>query len=121
MLNIEEETPRAFIVRSVGRDGDYVVTRLPEFLEPYFWEIDFAGLRLPEQQSYVIERVLEYGDDRAIRWLKATFAPKAIASVVRDSRRISRNTATLWALVLDIPKELIRCFSTPSLLTPGSS
>jgi hypothetical protein len=97
------------------------VRRLPEFLRPYFWETDFAGLRLPEQQSYVIERVLEYGDDRAIHWLKATFEPETIAEVVRHSRRISRNTANLWALVLDIPKEQIRCFSTPFLPTPGSS
>jgi len=98
-----------------------IVTRIPEFLEPYFWEIDFTSLRLPERQTYVIERVLEYGDDQAVRWLKATFAPEAIAEVVRRSRRISKNTANLWALVLNIPKEHVRCFSTHFLPTPGSS
>lgn len=97
------------------------MTQLPDFLEPYFWETDFASLRLPERQTYVIERVLEYGDDRAIRWLKATFTPETIADVVRHSRRISENTANLWALMLDIPKEHIRCFSTPSLPMPGNS
>ncbi len=97
------------------------LTSLPDFLKPYFWEIDLIQLRLPRRQTYVIERVLEYGDDQAIRWLKATFSPETIAGVVRCSRRISKNTANLWALVLDIPKEQIRCFSTPSLLTPGDS
>jgi hypothetical protein len=112
---------QVLITSPVGMDRNHIVRRLPEFLEPYFWEIDFASLCLPEQQSYVIERVLEYGDDQAIRWLKATFTPETIAAVVRDSRRISKNTANLWALVLDIPKEHIRCFSKPSLPTPGGS
>jgi len=95
--------------------------QLPEFLEPYFWEIDFTRLRFPERQTYVIERVLEFGDDQAVRWLKATFAPETIADVVRQSRRISKNTANLWALVLGISKEHIRCFSTLCLPTHGSS
>jgi hypothetical protein len=115
------KTDHISVYRSFSRHGGHIVSQLPEFLERYFWEIDFAGLRFPEHQSYVIERVLEYGDDHAIRWLKATFSPKTIAAVVRDSRRISKNTANLWALVLEIPKEQIRCFSTPSLPTPGNS
>jgi Family of unknown function (DUF6922) len=40
-----------------------IMTKIPEFLKPYFWEIDFAGLSLPERETYVIERVLEYGND----------------------------------------------------------
>ncbi len=84
---------------------------LPEFLRPLFWDTDFDRLRLPGYEQYVIERVLEYGNDEAIRWLWHTIGPSAIADVVRRSRAISPNTANLWALVLDIPREEIRCFS----------
>lgn len=87
--------------------------QLPDFLQPYFWEVDFNRLRLPEREVYVIERVLEYGEDRAIHWLKETFSPDTLADVVRRSRRLSPNTANLWALVLDIPRDQIRCLSTP--------
>ena len=90
----------------------------PTFLRPLFWEIDFDRLRVPGHERYIIERVLEYGDDQAIRWLCHTFEPDAIADVVRRSRKISRNTATLWALVLDIPKEQIVCLSKRYQLTP---
>jgi hypothetical protein len=93
---------------------------LPAFLKPYFWEVDFAHLRLPEHEVYVIERLVEYGDDQAIRWLRRTFAPESIARVVRRSRRLSRNTANLWSLLLGIPREEITCLSTPSLLPRGS-
>jgi hypothetical protein len=93
---------------------------LPSFLKRYFWEVDFDTVRLPANETYIIERLLEYGDDRTIHWLKQTFPPAAIAAVVRKSRALSPNTANLWALVLDIPREEIRCFSTPSLLRHGS-
>jgi hypothetical protein len=93
---------------------------LPAFLEPFFWEINFARLRLSGRESYIIERLLEYGDDRAIHWLKTTFPPEAIGRVVRRSRCLSRNTANLWGLILDIEREEMACFSTPSILPHGS-
>lgn len=89
---------------------------LPSFLRPFFWDIEFDQLRLPGRESYVIERLLEFGDDQAVRWLRATFPDELIGHVVRTSRRISPNTANLWSLVFDIPREAIACFSTPSLL-----
>ena len=97
------------------------MSQLPDFLQPYFGEVDFSRLHLPERQVYVIERVLEYGEDRAIRWLRATFSPDKLADVVRHSRRISPNTANLWALVLDIPRDQIQCMSIPFLPKRDSS
>ncbi len=100
--------------------SDIELRGLPVFLKPYFWEVDFALLQLPEHEVYIVERLLEYGDDQAIRWLRSTFASESIARVVRRSRRLSRNTANLWSLLLGIPREEITCLSTPSLLPHGS-
>lgn len=93
---------------------------LPRFLASLFWETDFEKLRAKEYPEYVIERVIEYGDDRAISWLLSVFTREEITAVVKSSRRISPNTATLWSLVLGIPKEEVACLSKPSLL-PHSS
>lgn len=93
---------------------------LPDFLRPYFWEVDFSAVRLPDHETYIIERVIEYGHDQAIRWLNR-FPRQTIANVVRKSRRISPNTANFWALILDIPKEEIRCFKKPFLIRLGNS
>ncbi|MBI3913339.1 MAG: hypothetical protein HY327_04030 [Chloroflexi bacterium] len=89
---------------------------LPTFLKPYFWETDLARISRRRHASYIIERVIEYGDDRAIRWLRQNYAPAQIARVVRMSRTISPNTANLWALMFKIPRGKITCFSKPSLL-----
>jgi hypothetical protein len=87
---------------------------LPEFLRSLFWEVEFSDVQLSSHKRYVVERILEYGDDRSIAWLRRHVAPNDIAEVVKSSRAISPNTASLWALVLDIPDEEVACLSTPS-------
>lgn len=89
---------------------------IPKFLKPYFWETDLSRINRRRHEFYLIERVIEYGDDRAIRWLRHNYRPAQIARVVRSSRAISPNTANLWALTLKIPRGKIECFSKPSLL-----
>ena len=90
--------------------------QLPEFLRSIFWETKFENIDIFGYKQYIIERVLEYGNDDAIIWLLKAFDAREIGEVVRSSRRISPNTATLWSLVLEIPKEEITCISKPSLL-----
>ena len=94
--------------------------RLPDFLRPCFWDVDFTTLRLPAHEGYCIERILEFGDDEAIRWLCNSFARERLGQIVRQSRVISRKTANFWGLLLGIPRSQMRCFSTPSLLDHGS-
>lgn len=93
---------------------------LPDFLRQYFWDTDFATLQFPLHESYCIERILEYGDDEAIGWLCRTFSRQRLAQVVRQSRALSPKTANFWGLILSIPRDQMRCFSTPSLLQHGS-
>lgn len=68
----------------------------------------------------MIERLLEYGNDAAIRWVRSAFSVESIADVVKNSRVISWRTANLWSLILGIPREQIRCFLIPSILQHGS-
>ncbi|MBI4603612.1 MAG: hypothetical protein HY721_16795 [Planctomycetes bacterium] len=97
------------------------MARLPESLRPCFWEVDFERLDLAERKAYILERVLEHGDDPAIRWLLRSFSDEDIAEAVRTSRALSPNTAHLWALALKIPLEDIACISRPSPILPGRS
>jgi hypothetical protein len=87
---------------------------LPDFLQCLFWEVEFSDVRFNMHKRYVIERILEYGDDQSIKWLRRKVAPKDIAAVVKSSREISPNTAALWALILDISNKEIACLSIPS-------
>jgi len=48
---------------------------------------------------------LEFGDEKAIDWLRAEFSQDQIEEVVRTERRLSARSANFWALVYRVPPE----------------
>jgi hypothetical protein len=94
---------------------------LPADLFHYFWDIDPAQLDVDCYRAYVVERLLEYGDETAVRWLLATFPPAEMAEVLRTSRQLSRRSANFWALYFGVDKDDVRCLSTPCPVQPDSA
>jgi nitrogen fixation-related uncharacterized protein len=76
---------------------------LPSYVRVFFWDVDpgqFDPLHYPE---YTIARILEFGDEPAIRWMRENFSASAIEAVLRSDSRLSRKTAAFWALVFGVP------------------
>uniref|UniRef100_A0A7C4X8N8 DUF6922 domain-containing protein n=1 Tax=candidate division WOR-3 bacterium TaxID=2052148 RepID=A0A7C4X8N8_UNCW3 len=89
--------------------------RIPDFLKKYFWEIDSKDLDLQEYRIYVVRRILEYGDVKAVAWLLKNFKKSELKDVLINCRGISRKSANYWAIVLGLPKEKVRCLNRSSL------
>lgn len=112
----ERERPENFAVLCLqGPEGS--LTRLkrpsilqfmvPECLRSLFWDTnldDFDPLAFP---TYTIARILEYGDQDAVAWLKTTFSETQIVNVVRTERRLSRRSANFWALVYGVSADQV--------------
>ena len=82
---------------------------LPAELHKFFWEYDGNKLDRNSNWFLVIERLLEYGDLNANRWVYHSYSAEEITEVVRKSRQLSKRTALLWQNMLGIPEEEIRC------------
>jgi hypothetical protein len=82
---------------------------VPPELRWLFWDTDVSGLNVWKHRKYVVERVLEFGNETAYRWLFRTFSREDIIGVVKTSSRISRKTATMMANFYGLPKGEIRC------------
>ncbi len=65
-----------------------------------FWDTDSSRLDLQQNKEYIIERVLELGDENAVSWLVSCYHRSEIKKVLAASRRISRKSANYWSLVL---------------------
>ncbi|HCS49953.1 MAG TPA: hypothetical protein DIW61_17580 [Candidatus Aminicenantes bacterium] len=65
-----------------------------------FWDTDSSRLDLQQNKEYIIERVLELGDEKAVSWLVSRYPRSEIKKVLAASRRISRKSANYWSLVL---------------------
>jgi hypothetical protein len=86
---------------------------LPEHLRPFFSDLGLQQVDLTAYPEYTIGRLLEYGDEAAVRWLRETFARAAIEDVIRRDRRLSRRSANFWALVYGIPREQVAALREP--------
>lgn len=77
---------------------------LPLFLKKYFWDVDFYGLSKEKYAHFIIERVLEEGDDKAVKWLNDNFTVAEVKKVFARSRRLSPRSASFWQLTLNIKR-----------------
>ncbi len=84
-----------------GCDIIITMTKEEDIPSALFWDVDPARLDLQENKEYIIERILELGDDRAVRWLFSIYPRSVIKKVLAKSRRISRKSSTYWSLVLN--------------------
>ncbi len=65
-----------------------------------FWDTDPKRINIKKNSAYIIERVLDFGTDQEVRWLKKTYNPKLIKKVVKKSRSLSPKSKNLWLLIL---------------------
>lgn len=82
--------------------------RAPSFLKKYFWDVDFTKLDLDKFRLFILKRIFEYGDEKAVRWMGKNFSRDEISNLLY-SIRIDPKSANFWALILDIKKENVLC------------
>lgn len=83
--------------------------KIPPRLKKYFWDTPFNSLDPDKHETYIIERLLDYGDSSAIEWLNKKYSKNTIKQTVKESRRISPKTGNYFALIYNLPREDLRC------------
>ena len=68
-----------------------------------FWDINPDAFNPAAYPDYTIFRVLEYGDEEAVTWMRGMFPEAEIRRVLCTERRLTRKSANFWALVYGIP------------------
>lgn len=63
--------------------------------------MDVEALDPKKHSAYIIERIAEFGDERASFWLLENFSREEILFVVDRSRRLSPKSASFWKLFVD--------------------
>jgi len=75
------------------------MNKIPKVFQKYFWDTNPARIDLKKHQTYVIERLLEYGDTHAYKWLKKKFPKNILSKIASKSRRISSRTKNFWQVI----------------------
>jgi hypothetical protein len=85
---------------------------VPQCIRRFFWDTNPESFDPTAYPAYTIARILEYGDEKAVAWLKVTFAEHEIKRVIRAERKLTRRSANFWALVYRIPPEEVAALKT---------
>ena len=71
-----------------------------EFRQELFWDVNPENIDVEKNALYVIERVLDFGRDKEVRWVWDFYDKSLIQEVVDNPRRLRSRTKNLWRLVL---------------------
>lgn len=85
----------------------------PAFLKKYFWDVDFDLLDLEKSKTFILKRVLDRADSKALDWLRQNYTKREIKDLLLNTRDISRKTANFWADYLKIDHKKVPCLQKP--------
>ena len=89
------------------------MTRLPNFLKKYFWDVEFKNIDLDKRRVFVLKRIMELGDEKTVLWMLQNFTRSEIMNVLFNFRGLSQKSANFWTLLFDVPKEKVICLKKP--------
>lgn len=92
-------------------------TKVPAEFEPFFWDVHLKEIDLEKNKRFVIERLLNEGDQHTLKWLFITYSIEEIRTTVCQSRALTLKTRIYWKEFFQLKEEEMRCFSR-SLMTP---
>ncbi len=79
------------------------MSKIPTNLQQLFWDIKIETFDPIVYPQYTINRVLELGNEEAIRWLQEIFSELEIKEAIRSDQRLSPKSANFWAIKFNIP------------------
>jgi len=72
---------------------------LPLFILKYFWGDNIEELDLEKNSLYIIQTLLERGDQKAIRWLFSNIDQNRIKKIL-PSIKLSEKSKNFWNIYL---------------------
>ena len=67
-----------------------------------FWDTNPARIDIKKNASYIIERILDFGNDQEVRWLWKTYPREVLKSVVTTSKNLHDSSKSLWIRILQL-------------------
>lgn len=73
-----------------------------KFRQSLFWDTDPKQLNIQRHATYIIERIMDFGKDDDVRWMKKTYPKSLLYKVSQNSRVLHPSSKTLWQLMTKI-------------------
>ena len=71
-----------------------------KFRQALFWDVNPSKIDSRKNARYVIERILDFGNDNEVRWMLKNYSRAMLKKIVAKSRSLAPRTKILWTLIL---------------------
>ena len=84
-----------------------------DIIAPCLWGADMDSIDMEGDKLLIIERVLEHGGDKQVRFILDYYTSEDIIKVVRESSYLSPRTVNYWCLYFKLEREKTKCYMKP--------
>jgi hypothetical protein len=78
-----------------------MIKQIPSTLKKYFWDCDFNELSLENHRTFIVERLLMFGNTRDIQWILSKIPLEIFKNIIHKSRRLDNKTRNFWEFYFD--------------------
>lgn len=71
-----------------------------KFRQALFWDVNPKNIDEKKNAQYIIERILDFGNDKEVRWMWKTYSKRTLKRIVEKSRCLMPETKKLWTMLL---------------------
>jgi hypothetical protein len=89
------------------------VDSIPERIKRLFWDVDKEKIDIKDHRSFIIRRIMNFGNMDDMKWMLRVYTSDEIIEVVKKSRGLSRKSAYFWSTYFNIHKKEIECLKMP--------
>ncbi len=79
--------------------------RIPDYIKHFFWDVKKDEVDLHRHYLYIIRRILNFGDSRAVNWLRNVYSETLIKEVVKNKRGLEKKTFVYWTTYFEQTKQ----------------
>lgn len=83
--------------------------QIPDELKVYFWDVSASAIDLTKHSNFVIARLLNEGNHKALIWLFKIYDEHTIEHAVRTARNLTVKTARCWQNYFDLKEDELCC------------
>ncbi|MDP2910600.1 MAG: hypothetical protein Q8N58_02340 [bacterium] len=74
-----------------------------------FWDVNFRDLDYQKDAFFIIERVLNYGDEKDYQIIEKVYGLPKIKNIAKKINYINKKNINFWSIIFNIPPDLFKC------------
>lgn len=70
-----------------------------KFRQSLFWDTNPNKLDIHKNATYIVERIMDFGLDEDVRWMRKTYPTEFLREVLKKSKVLHPSSRKLWQIL----------------------